>query len=122
MSDEPKSFWAKLAVITAFLSALGGLVTVTSRCSESEPAGSPTHLAPQATPNYPPVQAAPSSYPVQPAYSPPAYQPPPVYPTSPQSAAFCCDLAGMRRCQLVAPAPAGSPCFCVGQGSGYSCP
>ena len=30
MSDEPQSFWAKLAVITAFLTALAGLATLVS--------------------------------------------------------------------------------------------
>jgi hypothetical protein len=38
------------------------------------------------------------------------------------AAAFCCDLAGMRRCPLSTPLPAGATCFCPAQGTGFACP
>jgi hypothetical protein len=33
MSEEPKSFWVKLATLTAFLTALAGLMTALKECS-----------------------------------------------------------------------------------------
>jgi hypothetical protein len=33
----------------------------------------------------------------------------------------CCDLGGFRRCPLVVDLPLRSPCFCPGQGNGYTC-
>jgi hypothetical protein len=70
----------------------------------------PAPQAPQPTPTQVPPTPA---YPVQPAT--PIYSPP-------QVAMFCCDVTGLRRCQLVAPAVIGSSCFCIGQGAGISCP
>ncbi|HYD80625.1 MAG TPA: hypothetical protein VEC06_12520 [Paucimonas sp.] len=35
MSDEPKSFWGKLALLTAFLTAVGTLGTQLTKCSEN---------------------------------------------------------------------------------------
>jgi hypothetical protein len=36
-------------------------------------------------------------------------------------AAFCCDMAGMRRCPLVNVVPVGTVCVCPYQGTGISC-
>ena len=33
----------------------------------------------------------------------------------------CCDSAGRRRCPLSFDLPRGTPCFCPGQGNGYTC-
>jgi len=110
MSEEPKTFWAKLGMITAFLTALVGLVTAAAKCTDTEPHVTPTLVAPQPAPTYPAPQPTPAYSPVAPAYSPS------------QAAMFCCDISGMRRCPLVAPALVGSGCFCPGQGSGISCP
>ena len=108
MSEEPKSFWGKLGMITAFLSALAGVATLTSKCTETEPRIIPSYYVPQATPNY-----TSPSYPVQPAT--PNY-------STPSVGNFCCDIMGNRWCQLWAPAVIGSACFCVGQGTGITCP
>jgi hypothetical protein len=35
--------------------------------------------------------------------------------------ARCCDAYGLARCGLVNPVPVGNPCFCPGQGWGYTC-
>jgi hypothetical protein len=37
------------------------------------------------------------------------------------SDSYCCDLGGFRRCTLVMDLPLRSPCFCPGQGNGYTC-
>ena len=95
MSEEHKSFWGKLAVLTAFLSALVGLGTLVKQCSED---------------NYTPSET----------YAPTAPTTP-VYP-SPQGAGFCCDMWGNRRCMLISTIPVGSQCFCPGQGYGVACP
>ncbi len=42
-------------------------------------------------------------------------------PPTPQMGTFCCDQFGNRRCVLVQPFPLGAPCFCPGQGYGYTC-
>lgn len=39
-----------------------------------------------------------------------------------QLVSHCCDAFGNRRCVLVSPVVIGSSCFCIGQGSGISCP
>ncbi len=49
---------------------------------------------------------------------PPASSPPA---STSQMGGFCCDQFGNRRCALVQPVPLGSPCFCPGQGYGYTC-
>jgi hypothetical protein len=95
MSEEPRSFWGKLALITAFLSALGGVGVMLNQCS----GGNNVPSNPD-TPPVPPVRN---------------YQ-------TPQAANFCCDVFGNRRCQLVRPVVIGSQCFCPGQGGGISCP
>jgi hypothetical protein len=41
----------------------------------------------------------------------------PVYP-GPQVGYFCYDMYGNRRCQLAAPQPVGTQCWCPGQGPG----
>lgn len=68
----------------------------------------------------------------QPPYQqPPSYQqnapgqqqyPQPTYPQTPEYGYFCCDQFGTRRCQLAQPGILGTPCFCYGQGWGYTCP
>jgi hypothetical protein len=35
--------------------------------------------------------------------------------------AFCCDGAGVHRCEIVNPTPVGNGCFCPGQGYGFVC-
>lgn len=34
---------------------------------------------------------------------------------------YCCDNGGYRRCVMPIAAPAGSPCYCNGQGYGFTC-
>jgi hypothetical protein len=47
----------------------------------------------------------------------------PVAPVVPSgTGGFCCDVAGMRRCGLVAALPLGMQCVCPGQGIGVTCP
>lgn len=48
-------------------------------------------------------------------------RPSPPAPSAPQMGSFCCDQFGNRRCALVQPVALGSPCFCPGQGWGYTC-
>ncbi len=44
------------------------------------------------------------------------------YSAPPRAAQFCCDAFGNRRCILqFNQVPAGSPCFCFGQGQGLAC-
>lgn len=44
------------------------------------------------------------------------------YNSPPRTAQFCCDAFGNRRCILqFNQVPAGSPCFCFGQGQGLAC-
>jgi TolB-like protein len=60
--------------------------------------------------------------PQQPGATPPVNQPTTTLPPAPpQMGGFCCDQYGNRRCTLVQPVPLGSPCFCPGQGYGYTC-
>ena len=42
-------------------------------------------------------------------------------PSTSRMGSFCCDQFGNKRCTLVQPVPLGSPCFCPGQGYGYTC-
>ncbi len=75
----------------------------------------------------PPYQQAPSYQQNAPSqqqypYTPQQQYPPPTYPQTPEYGYFCCDQFGTRRCQLAQPAILGSPCFCYGQGWGYTCP
>jgi len=42
-------------------------------------------------------------------------------PSAQQMGSFCCDQFGNRRCAIVQPFPLGAPCFCPGQGHGYTC-
>lgn len=71
-----------------------------------------------------PPQTQPSPQVKQPVQNPPVYTPPATtqVPAAPQMGSFCCDQFGNRRCTLVQPVPLGSPCFCPGQGYGYTCP
>ncbi len=57
MSEEPRGFWGKLGMITAFLTALGGLATLISRCMETESPPIPSYVPRQDTPSYifPPI-------------------------------------------------------------------
>ena len=101
MSDEPKSFWGKLALITAFLTALIGLATLFSQCPNGN--------------NYAPPSRTNTSIPETKV---------PSVPTIPsvQMGNFCCDVFGNRRCNLIVPTPIGSSCFCYGQqGYGVVC-
>lgn len=66
------------------------------------------------TPQYPQGQYPQGHYPQPGQY-------PQTQPTQ-QYGSFCCDQFGMRRCPLAQPFPIGSPCFCPGQGYGYTCP
>ena len=95
MSNEPKSFWGKFSVITAFLTALIGLVTVFSQCSSGD------RYTPHPTREFEDT-----------------VQPKETRSRSPEMGNYCYDFNGNRRCRLDAPAPIGSPCFCRGQGTG----
>jgi len=55
-------------------------------------------------------------------YTPQQQYPQPTYPQTPEYGYFCCDQFGTRRCQLAQPGILGTPCFCYGQGWGYTCP
>ena len=76
----------------------------------SEPAPAP-QSAPQPTPAAPPPAPQPTT---------PFPQPAP-YPQTPQYGNYCCDVFGVKRCQLWQPGPVGGPCFCVGLGTGFIC-
>ncbi|WP_027707404.1 hypothetical protein [Zooshikella ganghwensis] len=116
MSDEPKSFWGKLAVITAFLTALVSSITVLQQCTFKDTGR--TNLPLNNTKAEDPVDFD-------------DYEP--VYPTTRTTGSppvnnsaynlYCCDLYGNKWCQIVInPGPVGTPCFCAGvTGTGYIC-
>jgi hypothetical protein len=96
--DAPTNFWSKLGTVTAFLVAVGGILTAVHQCSE--PTSTSPYSSPAAsTPNLPA-----SNY------------------SKPQTGQHCCDASG-QRCELFFPAAFGSVCFCRGLwGEGYTCP
>jgi hypothetical protein len=95
VSDEqPKTFWAKLGVLATFLAAVSGLGAALHECSKSGDQ--------QPTVRY---EAPPAASPV----------------SQPIGARYCCGIDNLPHCPLISPLPAGSSCFCPGQGMGYSC-
>jgi hypothetical protein len=102
MSGEHQSFRGKLAAITAFLSAIAAVGALVQDKDRDDDTG------------YRPYQPEPL---------PP---PQPVVTQAPQAPQLqfgqhCCDVFGIQRCTLVAPALMGSPCVCFLQGNGATC-
>ena len=89
MSNAPISFWGKFSVITGFLTALVGLITVFGQCSGEK--------------TYNPIRSTKPEVDVR---------------SSREMGNYCYDALGNRRCQLLEPAPIGSLCFCPGIGTG----
>jgi hypothetical protein len=136
-----------IAAVTALLTATIGLTTVLVRMESGSPpvAEAPRDPSPgNAATNGPPAgPAAAFTPPVVSAApidttddddalddvdwrSPPAgpgggYVPQPQPYVTQILGGFCCDMAGFRRCPLVAPLVVGSACFCPYQGQGFVC-
>lgn len=96
MSDAPKTFFGKLGVLTAFLTAVVSILTLMQQCggsSRGEYETLPKYDLPDAPPPSPSVELG----------------------------GYCCDLYGNRRCVLATPGPLGGSCFCPAQGQGIAC-
>ncbi|MBU2711337.1 hypothetical protein [Zooshikella harenae] len=119
MSDEPKSFWGKLAVTTAFLTALVSIVTVMQQCTFSDTNNSNIQPSKVVTPQADNPVDFDSFDPDYPAKRTPRYTPA----NNNSYNLYCCDMYGNKWCQIVInPGPVGTPCFCAGvTGTGYIC-
>ncbi|MGI0115576.1 hypothetical protein [Zooshikella sp. RANM57] len=119
MSDEPKSFWGKLAVITAFLTALVSIVTVMQQCTVTDTSDNNSQFNNAINDrNSDPVDF--DSYePNNPTKRTTSYPPD----NNSSYNLYCCDMYGNKWCQIVInPGPLGTPCFCAGvTGTGYIC-
>jgi hypothetical protein len=119
MSDEPKTFWGKLAAVTAFL---GAVVALAQLCSApNKPSSTSTSGPIIQDPIWQVGGSTPSSRPgwnfIDPskAYGPYGFSPR----TSQDGLAYyCCDTHQWERvCRLTGPAPIGRSCSCPNVGA-----